>query len=92
MTVHTASLSEGDFLPRRNGAHNLAVAPLGVLNGEQVSILIMPSTDHQFTYLCRAMGRPELAEDARSRSNTERMVRVEELASYPGVVRLDAER
>ena len=50
MTVHTASLSEGDFLPRRNGAHHLAVAPLGVFNGEQVPILIMPSTDHQFTY------------------------------------------
>jgi CoA:oxalate CoA-transferase len=39
----------------------------------------MASTDHQFTYLCRAMGRPELAEDARYRSNAERMVRVEEL-------------
>ena len=79
MTVHTASLSEGDFLPRRNGSHHFAVAPLGVFNGKQVPILIMASTDHQFTYLCRAMGRPELAEDARYRSNAERMARVEEL-------------
>jgi len=79
MTVHTASLSEGDFLPRRNGAHHFAVAPLGVFNGKQVPILIMASTDHQFTYLCRAMGRPELADDARYRSNAERIARVEEL-------------
>jgi crotonobetainyl-CoA:carnitine CoA-transferase CaiB-like acyl-CoA transferase len=79
MTVHTASLSEGDFLPRRSGSHHFAVAPLGVFNGKQVPILIMASTDHQFTYLCRAMGRPELAEDARYRSNAERMARVEEL-------------
>jgi CoA:oxalate CoA-transferase len=79
MTVHTASLSAGDFLPRRSGSHHFAVAPLGVFNGKQVPILIMASTDHQFTYLCRAMGRPELAEDARYRSNAERMARVEEL-------------
>jgi crotonobetainyl-CoA:carnitine CoA-transferase CaiB-like acyl-CoA transferase len=79
MTVHTASLSEGDFLPRRNGSHHFAVAPLGVFNGKQIPILIMASTDHQFTYLCRAMGRPELAEDARYRSNADRMARVEEL-------------
>ena len=79
MTVHTASLSEGDFLPRRSGSHHFAVAPLGVFNGKQVPILIMASTDHQFTYLCQAMGRPELAEDARYRSNAERMARVEEL-------------
>ena len=79
MTVHTASLSNGDFLPQRSGSHHFAVAPLGVFNGKQVPILIMASTDHQFTYLCRAMGRPELAEDARYRSNAERMARVEEL-------------
>jgi crotonobetainyl-CoA:carnitine CoA-transferase CaiB-like acyl-CoA transferase len=79
MTVHTASLSEGAFLPRRNGAHHFAVAPLGVFNGKQMPILIMASTDHQFTYLCRAMGRPEMAEDARYRSNAERMARVDEL-------------
>jgi crotonobetainyl-CoA:carnitine CoA-transferase CaiB-like acyl-CoA transferase len=35
-------------------------------------ILTMASTDHQFAYLYRAMGRPELAEDERYRSNAER--------------------
>ncbi len=79
MTVHTASLSRGAILPRRNGSHHFAVAPLGVFNGKSCSILIMASTEHQFSYLCRAMGRPELPADPRFKSNADRMAHVEEL-------------
>ncbi|HJU28189.1 MAG TPA: CoA transferase [Candidatus Binataceae bacterium] len=79
MTVHTASLSGGAFLPRRNGSHHFGVAPLGVFNGKETAILIMASTEHQFGYLCRAMGRPELPSDPRFKSNTDRMTNVAEL-------------
>ncbi len=79
MTVHTASLSGGAFLPRRNGAHHFAVAPLGVFNGKQSPILIMASTEHQFGYLCHAMGRPDLPTDPRFKSNSDRMAHVTEL-------------
>jgi crotonobetainyl-CoA:carnitine CoA-transferase CaiB-like acyl-CoA transferase len=79
MTVHTASLSRGAILPRRNGAHHFAVAPLGVFNGKSCSILIMASTDHQFSYLCRAMGQPGLPSEQRFKSNADRMANVEEL-------------
>lgn len=79
MTVHTASLSAGAISPRRNGAHHFAVAPLGVFKGKRSPILIMASTEHQFPYLCRAMGRPELATDPRFHNNTARMAHVEEL-------------
>jgi CoA:oxalate CoA-transferase len=79
MPVHTASLSGGSLSPRRNGAHHFAVAPLGVFNGKRHPILIMASTEHQFPYLCRAMGRPELAGDPRFCNNTARMVNVGEL-------------
>jgi CoA:oxalate CoA-transferase len=79
MTVHTASLSGGAILPRRNGSHHFAVAPLGVFKGKDSPILIMASTDHQFAYLCRAMGRPELASDARFRTNGDRMAHIAEL-------------
>ncbi|MGH7934141.1 MAG: CaiB/BaiF CoA transferase family protein [Candidatus Binataceae bacterium] len=79
MTVHTASLSRGAILPRRNGSHHFAVAPLGVFTGKGSSILIMASTDHQFAYLCRAMGRAELATDRRYKTTADRMARVEEL-------------
>jgi CoA:oxalate CoA-transferase len=79
MTVHTASLSRGAIHPRCNGSHHFAVAPLGVFNGKSSSILIMASTEHQFVYLCRAMGRPELATDPRFKTNADRMAHVDEL-------------
>lgn len=79
MTVHTASLSGGSFLPRRNGAHHFAVAPLGVFNGKRSAILIMASTDHQFGYLCRAMGKPDLPSDPHYKANSDRMANVAEL-------------
>ena len=79
MTVHTASLSGGAISPRRNGAHHFAMAPLGVFNGKRNPILIMASTEHQFGYLCHAMGRPELIGDPRFCNNAARMAHVEEL-------------
>ena len=79
MTVHTASLSRGAILPRRSGSHHFGVAPLGVFTGKSCPILIMASTEHQFAYLCRAMGRPELPGDPRFKSNADRMAHVEEL-------------
>jgi len=79
MPVHTASLSGGAISPRRNGAHHFAMAPLGVFNGKRSPILIMAATEHQFVYLCRAMGRPDMVRDPRYCNNTQRMVNVEEL-------------
>jgi crotonobetainyl-CoA:carnitine CoA-transferase CaiB-like acyl-CoA transferase len=79
MPVHTASLSKGTILPRRNGAHHFAMAPLGVFHGKRHPILIMAATEHQFRYLCQAMGQPELPSDPRFSSNTARMQHVEEL-------------
>jgi hypothetical protein len=46
MTVHSASLSGGAILPRRNGAHHFAVVPLGVFKGKRSPILIMASAEH----------------------------------------------
>jgi crotonobetainyl-CoA:carnitine CoA-transferase CaiB-like acyl-CoA transferase len=79
MTVHTASLSGGAFSPTRNGAHHFGVAPLGIFNGKRSPILIMASTEHQFGYLCCAMGQPELPTDPRFCNNPARMANVEEL-------------
>ncbi|HJU28023.1 MAG TPA: CaiB/BaiF CoA-transferase family protein [Candidatus Binataceae bacterium] len=79
MTVHTASLSGGALLPRRNGSHHFGVAPLGVFNGKSNAILIMASVEHQFVQLCRALGQPALASDPRFKTNADRMANVAEL-------------
>jgi len=77
--VHIASLSGGAISPTRNGAHHYAVAPLGIFKGKRSPILIMAGMEHQFVYLCNAMGRPELATDPRFSTNTVRMENVAEL-------------
>jgi crotonobetainyl-CoA:carnitine CoA-transferase CaiB-like acyl-CoA transferase len=79
LVVHATSLGRGEFLPRRTGSRHYAVAPLGIFKGKRNAILIMASADHQFPYLCRAMGKPELADDPNYKTNAERYPRVEEL-------------
>ena len=79
LTVHMTSLSRGASLPRRAGSHHFGVAPLGVFNGKSCPILIMASTQHQFAYLCQAMGRPELPDDSRFKNNADRMANLEQL-------------
>ena len=79
LTVQAYSLSGGAISPRRNGAHHFAMAPLGVFIGKRNPILIMAALDHQFAYLCNAMGCPDLPKDSRFSNNTQRMANVVEL-------------
>ena len=79
LPVHAVSMSHGEVSPRRNGAHHYAMAPLGIFNGKRHPILIMAGTEHQFPYLCRAMGRPEWVGDPRFCNNTARMANAVEL-------------
>ncbi|MGA2410812.1 MAG: CaiB/BaiF CoA-transferase family protein [Candidatus Binataceae bacterium] len=79
LTVQAASLSHGEIHPKRNGSHHFGVAPLGVFNGKGGGILIMASADHQFPYLCKAMGQPELADDPRFCGTPQRLANVAEL-------------
>jgi CoA:oxalate CoA-transferase len=81
LTVQTASLSRGATLPRRSGSHHFGMAPLGVFSGKNCPILIMAGVQHQFSYLCEAMGKPELADDPRFKTNPDRMMHLEELKS-----------
>ncbi|MGH7916065.1 MAG: CaiB/BaiF CoA transferase family protein [Candidatus Binataceae bacterium] len=79
LTVHSASLSAGAIVPRRNGSHHFMIAPLGVYGGKRNPILIMAGVDYQFVYLCRAMSRPELAQDPRYATIAARMSNFDQL-------------
>jgi len=79
LPVHLTSLTNGAVSPKRNGAHHYAIAPLGVFNGKRNPILIMAGTEHQFPYLCRAMGRPEWETDPRFHDIPARWEHLEEL-------------
>ncbi|HJU29246.1 MAG TPA: CaiB/BaiF CoA-transferase family protein, partial [Candidatus Binataceae bacterium] len=80
---HTAvqmySLSGGEIKLTRSGKHLPYGAPCSMYRGHEHYIIIIGGMEHQWRQLCQAMGRPELAEDPRFRTNAERVKRQEEL-------------
>ena len=63
--VETFSLSKGDVKPTRSGLHSWYAVPAGIFKAKNHYLIIIAPLEHQFLGLCRAMGRPELANDAR---------------------------
>jgi crotonobetainyl-CoA:carnitine CoA-transferase CaiB-like acyl-CoA transferase len=63
--VHAYSLSDGKYLHQRFGRQHPLYTPIGIFNGHDHYICIMGPMDNQWTALCEAMGRPELATDPR---------------------------
>jgi crotonobetainyl-CoA:carnitine CoA-transferase CaiB-like acyl-CoA transferase len=68
-SVQMYSLSGGAFKPTRPGLHSFYLAPVGTFKAQSGYIVIMCPMDHIFGYLCKAMRRPELAEDPRFVTN-----------------------
>ena len=63
--VETFSLSKGDVKPTRSGLHSWYAVPAGIFKAKSHYLIIIAPLEHQFSGLCRAMGKPELATDAR---------------------------
>jgi crotonobetainyl-CoA:carnitine CoA-transferase CaiB-like acyl-CoA transferase len=72
-SVQIHSLSKGEYKPTRSGLHSFYLAPVGVFKAKTGHIVIMCPMDHIFAFLCRAMGRPELAQDPRFIDNESRV-------------------
>lgn len=62
--VGAASMTDGDFVPMRQGRHYQPVSPAGTFKGPQgwIVIICMPN---QINNLWSALGRPDLASDPR---------------------------
>ncbi|MGH8006837.1 MAG: CaiB/BaiF CoA transferase family protein, partial [Candidatus Binatia bacterium] len=67
------SAGKGKFVPTRNGSHHISLVPCGVFSAAQGYIVIIAMLDHQWQGLTRAMGRPELQDDPRFRTNPDRL-------------------
>jgi crotonobetainyl-CoA:carnitine CoA-transferase CaiB-like acyl-CoA transferase len=63
--IQTHSLSKEAIKPMRSGLHSWYAVPCGIYQAREHHMIIIAALDHQFAALCRAMGRPELAEDPR---------------------------
>ncbi len=72
MNIQMYSASKGAIKPKRSGTQHYAVCPIGLFKGKETYLFIM-ALPHQWAPLCKAMGRPELAEDPRFVDNTKRV-------------------
>lgn len=64
--------SQGQIVPTRGGAHHTVVAPCGVFKAAQGYILLIAILPHHWRSLTEVMGRPELYDDPRFRTMTDR--------------------
>jgi crotonobetainyl-CoA:carnitine CoA-transferase CaiB-like acyl-CoA transferase len=71
LSAQALSLSEGSIKPRRSGAHHYLVTPGGIFKSREGYIFVV-ALDHQWAALCRTMGRPELIDDPRYKTNAVR--------------------
>jgi crotonobetainyl-CoA:carnitine CoA-transferase CaiB-like acyl-CoA transferase len=77
--VELLSASHGEMRAFRNGSHHYLICPVGIFKGKSIPILIIAGTDRQWPLLCNAMGRPELADDARYNVHMGRVENAEEI-------------
>ncbi|HKV56371.1 MAG TPA: CoA transferase [Candidatus Binataceae bacterium] len=79
--IETHALSKGEIVPTRSGLHSWYAVPAGIFKARDHYMIIISPLDHQFAALCKAMGRPQMAEDARFKVNADRLVNLKELVS-----------
>ncbi|MGH7932041.1 MAG: CaiB/BaiF CoA transferase family protein [Candidatus Binataceae bacterium] len=79
VNVQTLSASHGAMRLPRNGSQHQLVCPVGIFRGKSNPIVIIAGIDHQWPYLCRAMGKPELAADPRLKDIPGRVAHAEEI-------------
>jgi CoA:oxalate CoA-transferase len=72
LAVPVISIRKEKFTLKRNGSQHPAGSPSGVFKcpGGYIMLLVQP---HEFSRLAKAMGRPELVDDERFKSNSRRV-------------------
>ena len=71
-------LSGGSYEAKRYGTHHVAIFPAGTYNGPQ-GYLVVLALDLQWSNVCHCIGRPDLLEDPRYQTMTQRAERRAEL-------------
>src|SRR5579859_6878911 len=71
LSAQALSLSGGAIKPRRSGGHHYMVTPGGIFKSREGHIFVV-ALDHQWAALCRTMGRSDLIDDPRYKTNAVR--------------------
>ncbi len=80
VNVHQVRASEGAIKPTRVGRHMTYLMPGGVFKGTNGYLVIM-GFFHHWADMCKAMARPELAEDPRYSTDLARLERRDEIVN-----------
>ena len=78
LAVQGPSLTKGKWRPRRSGSRSVLTAPVGAFKAPE-GYIVLQVMQGQWPGFCRAMGRPELANDDRFRGLWERQQNRDEL-------------
>lgn len=93
-SIHGASMDPENFVPIRQGRNYPTISPAGSFRGPQGWIVLL-CTEWQMPNLWRALGRPDLADDARFATNPNRLENREALTdiieSWMATFQTDAE-
>ena len=73
---HSAAWLADGKLPRRTGSAHPTIAPYDTFHTKAGLFFVSAANDRQFAALVKVLGRPELADDAQFRSNSDRVVNV----------------
>lgn len=74
-----SAYTAGGVVPHRMGNAHPSISPYELYDAQDGQLVIAVGNDRQFRALCDAIGRAELADDARFASNTERVANRVEL-------------
>jgi formyl-CoA transferase len=86
-------LMDPSFVPKPTGNRHPTVVPYQVVQAKGRAVLVGAGNDGQFRKFCAVLGRPELADDPRFRTNKDRQAHRDELAAIiePIVAEQDGE-
>jgi crotonobetainyl-CoA:carnitine CoA-transferase CaiB-like acyl-CoA transferase len=78
LSAQVLSLTGGATKPQRSGGHHYLVCPAGIFKSREGYIFVV-ALDHQWPALCRTIGRLDLVEDPRFKTNPARVRNAPEL-------------
>jgi crotonobetainyl-CoA:carnitine CoA-transferase CaiB-like acyl-CoA transferase len=81
MNVQTHSGSGGTIEPTRSGRHHRSICPYGIFRAGDEYVFIAAAGEHQWPHVCQAVGRPELAADARFADHAARIENLDEVVA-----------
>ncbi|WP_216205350.1 CaiB/BaiF CoA transferase family protein [Amycolatopsis aidingensis] len=79
MVNQSAAYAHTGVVPGIMGNRHPSIAPYAVFPAADRPLVLAVGNDRQFAALCEGIGRPELAEEPRLRTNSSRVANVEEL-------------